>query len=40
MKSIDYYNKNSEKFISETFDVSMEPLLLEFAGYLKDGAAF
>lgn len=34
MNSIDYYNKNSEKYIKDTMNVSMEVLLERFASYL------
>jgi 2-polyprenyl-3-methyl-5-hydroxy-6-metoxy-1,4-benzoquinol methylase len=34
MNSIDYYNKNSEKYINDTMSVSMEELLKRFSVYL------
>jgi len=34
MNSIDYYNKNSEKYINDTMSVSMEELLKKFSVYL------
>lgn len=39
MNSLNYYNINSQKFIEDTFKVSMESLLTEFTSLLKDGAA-
>lgn len=38
MNSLNYYNENSKKFIEDTFNVSMESLLTEFAALLKIGA--
>ncbi|HAE43653.1 MAG TPA: SAM-dependent methyltransferase [Clostridiales bacterium] len=34
MNSIDYYDKNSEKYITDTMSASMEELLERFASYL------
>jgi len=39
MNSLNYYNENSQKFIEDTFNVSMESLLTEFTTLLKKGAA-
>lgn len=39
MNSISFYNKNSQQFIEDTFNVSMETLLTEFTALLKNGAA-
>lgn len=36
--TIDYYNKNASRYITETFNLSMEALMNEFTKYLSDGA--
>ncbi|MFO7887229.1 MAG: class I SAM-dependent methyltransferase [Eubacteriales bacterium] len=35
--SIEYYDKNSEKYINNTFHVNMEPLLTKFAFHIPKG---
>ncbi len=37
--SINYYNKNAEKFIQDTFQISMEALIAEFIYYVPKGGS-